>query len=499
MNKRNFIFKIAISIILILYLVFWISLEEIITTIKNVDYAFVLFSIPLIFLLYMIRAVKWGVILKTIGIKTKVWTNFKVILIGLFYGLFTPAKAGELARVYFLRYKKSRTVPSVIWDKFIDGLALLTLSVVVALLFFRDVRIFIVIIAMTLLILFILFFVRNEKVTIVIARLFKISEDYRRDYFESMLEIGKNKKAVIQAYFLGLLYYFVGFAVGMIVLRALSPKLNPLLTFSLPLIILFGNAPLTISGLGLREFIAAITFRIFNAPISYGFSFSILLFIIITFMPGMIGYILNIATTGKLVRLENIPGNYYDKHHSKNIIVQFMMDKFHKDFDALVKKAKPKTLFDIGCGEGYTTDIIKRCNKNVKIVASDIDKGIIEKAKRMHKGIKFSLNDVYNLKFKGNNFDCAIASELLEHLDNPDKAIKEMRGVSKRHCIFSVPKEPYWRMANILRLAYISRLGNTPGHVQNWTTGQFRRLLEKHFKNVEIKSSTLWNIALCKK
>ncbi len=499
MNKKSFIFKITISILLILYLIFWISLKEIITTIKDTNYLLLVLSIPFIFLLYIIRALKWGIILKTIGIKTKIWNRFKIILVGLFYGLFTPAKAGELARVYFLKHKKLKTIPSVIWDKFLDGLALLTLSIGVALLFFRDIRILIIIIAMAFLILFTLFFVKNKKVTIIVAKLFKISEERRKDYFESMLKIGRNKKAIITAYLFGLLYYSAGFIVGGMVLRALNPKLNILLVFSLPLIILFGNAPLVISGLGLREFIAAITFKMFGSTISYGFSFSILLFLIMTFIPGIVGYILNITTTGKVVRLKNIPGNYYDKHHSKNIIIQFMMNKFHKDFNELIKKTKPKTILDIGCGEGYTTDIIKKENKNIKIEAADIDKNIIEKAKKTHRKIKFSVNNVYNLKFKDNYFDCVIASELLEHLTKPDKAIKETKRIAKRYCIFSVPKEPYWRIANILRLAYLSRLGNTPGHVQNWTTAQFKRLLEKYFKKVTTKSSTLWNIAICEK
>jgi len=186
MNKKSFIFKITISILLVVYLIFLISWERLIAIIRNTNYTILLLVIPFILILYIIRAVKWGIILKAVGIRIKILKRCKIILMGIFYSLFTPAKAGELTRVFFIPEKKSKTIPTVIWDKILDGLALLSLSICVSLLFFRDVRIFIIIIAMTFLIFIALFFLINKKVTVIIAKLFKISEDYRREYFESI-------------------------------------------------------------------------------------------------------------------------------------------------------------------------------------------------------------------------------------------------------------------------------------------------------------------------
>ena len=36
-----------------------------------------------------------------------------------------------------------------------------------------------------------------------------------------------------------------------------------------------------------------------------------------------------------------------------------------------------------------------------------------------------------------------------------------------------LPREPVWRMLNLMRLRYVGGLGNTPGHLQHWSKGAF--------------------------
>lgn len=189
-------------------------------------------------------------------------------------------------------------------------------------------------------------------------------------------------------------------------------------------------------------------------------------------------------------------GNYYNKYKSKNFIVKFLMKKFYKNLFRLVGRVNPKKVLEVGCGEGYIASGMKRALK-IDIEGSDVDKNVIKFANKKFKGIPFSVETVYNLKRKDKSFDLVIACEVLEHLKCPDKAIEEIKRVSKKYCIFSVPYEPFWRMANIARLAYLSELGNTPGHIQHWTMGSFEKMLKRHFRMVKIKNSILWNIALC--
>jgi len=190
-------------------------------------------------------------------------------------------------------------------------------------------------------------------------------------------------------------------------------------------------------------------------------------------------------------------GNYFDKHGSKNPFIKYFMNQFHNVLFMLINKINIKTLLDVGCGEGYTTNLVQKEFPDVNITAIEFDEATVKKANEINSGLKVEKGDIYNINFKDNYFDAVLSSELLEHLEYPEKAIKECKRVSKKYCIFSVPNEPWWRIANILRLSYLPRLGNTPGHIQHWTKKSFRRLLKKHFKHVVIKNSILWNFALC--
>ena len=71
--------------------------------------------------------------------------------------------------------------------------------------------------------------------------------------------------------------------------------------------------------------------------------------------------------------------------------------------------------------------------------------------------------------------------------------------LSKKYSLISVPNEPVFRIANLLRGKNVFRLGNDPEHLQNLTKKDFRILLKKNFKKVAIRTVLVWNVALCEK
>lgn len=87
--------------------------------------------------------------------------------------------------------------------------------------------------------------------------------------------------------------------------------------------------------------------------------------------------------------------------------------------------------------------------------------------------------------------------EVLEHLDNPLKALKELSRVSNKWTIISVPNEPIFRIMNIIRMKYLCNLGNTPGHVNNWNKKNFENFLNQRFNIILSKNVIIWNIFFC--
>jgi len=92
--------------------------------------------------------------------------------------------------------------------------------------------------------------------------------------------------------------------------------------------------------------------------------------------------------------------------------------------------------------------------------------------------------------------------EVLEHLDYPDKALAEIARVLKPEgvLILGVPREYLWCTLNFMRGKYWSSLGNTPGHLNHWSTYTLKRYLRKHFGHVRDQRTPLpWTIVRAQK
>ena len=99
------------------------------------------------------------------------------------------------------------------------------------------------------------------------------------------------------------------------------------------------------------------------------------------------------------------------------------------------------------------------------------------------------------LPFPDSSFQIVTAFELLEHLDDPETALREIRRVCNGWLVASVPWEPWWRAGNLAHGRYMRELGNTPGHVNHWTRAGFRRLLEPHGYVDHLETSPVWSLA----
>jgi hypothetical protein len=77
---------------------------------------------------------------------------------------------------------------------------------------------------------------------------------------------------------------------------------------------------------------------------------------------------------------------------------------------------------------------------------------------------------------------------VLEHLPDTPGALSVLRRLARPYLIVSVPREPLWRALNIARGQYWSDLGNTPGHLQHWSTRRFTALNARQFDVVEVRT-----------
>ena len=196
---------------------------------------------------------------------------------------------------------------------------------------------------------------------------------------------------------------------------------------------------------------------------------------------------------------EAVPtGNTFDKYSSTNPVVRRLMDGFHGALDELWERAAPRSILDVGCGEGVLTAEWAERLGDGRIVGIDLDDDKLraEWAKRDRPNLEYRCEEATRLSFGDDEFDMATAIEVLEHVPDPVATLAEMARVAERHLLVSVPREPLWRALNLARGAYWRSLGNTPGHVNHWSKRSFTQLLSRHGKVEETRSPFPWTMLL---
>jgi ubiquinone/menaquinone biosynthesis C-methylase UbiE len=141
-----------------------------------------------------------------------------------------------------------------------------------------------------------------------------------------------------------------------------------------------------------------------------------------------------------------VTGNTYDKYGSNNPVVKRLMAGFETTLDELFREAAPRSLLDVGCGEGVLTH--KWAQRiDGRVVGIDLDDPQLheEWKGRQAPNLEYMVMKAENLPFGDNEFDVTTAIEVLEHVPDPEHTVSEMARVASGHLLVSVPREPLWR------------------------------------------------------
>ncbi len=191
-------------------------------------------------------------------------------------------------------------------------------------------------------------------------------------------------------------------------------------------------------------------------------------------------------------------GNTTDKYNTQNPVMRRLMAGFERDLDELFRKAAPRSILDVGCGEGVLTCQWADRLEGGRIVGIDLDdpKLKAEWDTRRRDNLEYRVEEATSLSFADDEFDVSTAIEVLEHVPEPEATLSEMARVAERYLLVSVPREPIWRTLNMARGAYLRDLGNTPGHLNHWSKVSFVSLLSRYGTVEEVRTPLPWTMAL---
>ena len=189
------------------------------------------------------------------------------------------------------------------------------------------------------------------------------------------------------------------------------------------------------------------------------------------------------------------------EYESRNPVINKLIDRFYRSIQKnLPSLEQGEKVLEVGCGAGESTRrMVPMMPRGVQYQASEYDARYVECLLRTDLGVPVRQESVYELQRADKEFRLVIMLEVLEHLEDYEKALSELFRVSAKYVLISVPNEPLWRFLNLARGKYISTLGNTPDHINHWSPGGLRKLLGKYGRVLQMSTPLPWIIALAEK
>ena len=191
------------------------------------------------------------------------------------------------------------------------------------------------------------------------------------------------------------------------------------------------------------------------------------------------------------------------KYHSGNALKNWLLQNYFHELLELAGKTGAKTIFEIGCGEGQVAAVLM--DEGYMVRGCDIDAQDVKTAResiREALGVdvddRFRAESVYDLDPGRDGAELVVCCEVLEHLEQPEKALGIIAGLANPYFIISVPREPLWCISNVCMLRNLKTFGNTPGHINHWSKGGLVKLASRFGQVQEVRAPFPFTMLLCR-
>ena len=130
-------------------------------------------------------------------------------------------------------------------------------------------------------------------------------------------------------------------------------------------------------------------------------------------------------------------------------------------------------ILDIGTKNGKLLEAVGGIEK----IAIDINPDYVAEAIK-RKNVTGQVASVYKMPFDDGIFDCVILTEVLEHLDMPNEAIREISRITRGRLILSTPNNCWARKIKHKLLGKPGLI--SPDHLKEYSWKEVKNMVEKH-------------------
>jgi ubiquinone/menaquinone biosynthesis C-methylase UbiE len=142
---------------------------------------------------------------------------------------------------------------------------------------------------------------------------------------------------------------------------------------------------------------------------------------------------------------------------------------------------KDKLVLEDGCGSGYGSYYLAT-NGAKKVVGIDVAAEAVEYARNRYRreNLEFVQMNSTELSFSDESFDVATSFQVIEHIEDFDKFLRQIVRVLKKQgtALISTPNKQTYSPG--------TTVPENPFHVKEFYPAEFRELLQQHFGEVDI-------------
>ncbi|MFQ5471964.1 MAG: class I SAM-dependent methyltransferase [Dehalococcoidia bacterium] len=139
---------------------------------------------------------------------------------------------------------------------------------------------------------------------------------------------------------------------------------------------------------------------------------------------------------------EDVPPDFYDTSIKKNLIQKYWHGRRFEEVAKLASKVDGR-LLDVGCDGGTLTEKVASCARPDRVVGVDISARSLAYTITKRPQFDLAVGDAEELPFQDGTFEAIFCSEVMEHLENPQKMLSEVKRCLKPtgYAVVMVPAE----------------------------------------------------------
>lgn len=151
---------------------------------------------------------------------------------------------------------------------------------------------------------------------------------------------------------------------------------------------------------------------------------------------------------------------------------------FHQDrYKLACEYTENKTILDIASGTGYGANILSNLGRAKKVTGVEINEDAVNYANTIYSNnnVSYQTGSILDIPFEDNTFDILTSFETIEHIENEEKQLQEIKRVLKKDGLYIMSTPNDWK-CNVLN----------PFHVKQYDYFYLKNLISKNFELIKM-------------